>query len=125
MANRGAGGFRKILEESGRRTHEVGSLPVARISVKAAKQERSTPFDGLDGASPKLAYGSADQEFGGQHSAAESHLRVMQALEQYLKTGLADLLFVNASGGKRGIHQDSFFPIVETCMKMLLERLYH
>src|SRR5882762_3300830 len=124
MANRGTGSFRKILEESGRRTHEVGSLPVARISVKAAKQERSTPFDGLDGASPKLADGSADQEFGGQQSAAESHLRMMQALEQHLHTGFADLLFVNANGGERRIHQDCFFTIVEADQAELVRHLH-
>src|SRR5882757_6262564 len=124
MANRGAGGFRKILEESGRRTHEVGSLPVARISVKAAKQERSTPFDGLDGASPKLADGAADQEFGGQYSAAESHLRVMQPLEEHLHTGFADLLFVNANGGKRRVHQDGFFAIVEAHQAELVRHFH-
>src|SRR5882762_4491476 len=124
MANRGTGSFRKILEESGRRTHEVGSLPVARISVKAAKQERSTPFDGLDGASPKLADGAADQEFGGQYSAAESHLRVMQPLEEHLHTGFADLLFVDANGGKRRVHQDGFFAIVETHQADLVRHLH-
>src|SRR6267154_2101516 len=78
----------------------------------------------LFNASLQLPDGSADQEFGGQHSAAKSHLRVMQALEEHLHTGFADLLFVNANGGKRRIHQDSFFTIVETYQADLVRHLH-
>src|SRR6266436_519491 len=78
----------------------------------------------LFNASLQLPDGSADQEFGRQHSAAESHLRVVQALEQHLHAGFADLLFVDANGGKRRIHQDSFFTIVETHQADLVRHLH-
>src|SRR6267142_705297 len=75
-------------------------------------------------ASWQLPDGSADQKFGGQYSAAESHLRMMQALEKHLHTSFADLLFVNANGGKRRIHQDGFFTIVEAHQAELVRHLH-
>src|SRR6266576_697872 len=75
-------------------------------------------------ASLQLPDGSADEEFGGQHSATEGHLRVMQALEQHLHTRFADLLFMDANGGKRGIHQNSFFTIVETDQANLVRHFH-
>jgi len=45
----------------------------------------------------------------------ESHcLRVTQALEKHLQTSFADILLLNANGGKGGIHQDSFRTIVRS-----------
>ena len=64
-------------------------------------------------ASLKLADGSADQEFRGQDPLAEGHLGMMQALEKHLHTGFAYFFLVDADGGKRGIHQNGFFAVIE------------
>src|SRR6266481_4513244 len=75
-------------------------------------------------ASLQLPDGSADEEFGGQHSATEGHLRVMEALEQHLHTRFADLLFMDANGGQRRIHQNSFFTIVKTDQANLVRHFH-
>jgi hypothetical protein len=76
-----------------------GAAPIAKI----------TEFTLL-----KMTDGSANHEFGGQNPAAEGHLRMMQPLQKHLHAGLANLFFMHADGGKRRVHQDSFFTIVET-----------
>src|SRR5258708_7515411 len=75
-------------------------------------------------ASLKLTDGSPDQEFRGQHPLAESHLRMMKALEKHLHTGFAYLLFMDADGGERRIHQNSLFAIVEADQTDLLRHLH-
>src|SRR5258708_32902369 len=75
-------------------------------------------------ASRKLTDGSPDQEFRGQNPLAEGHLRMMKALEKHLHTGFAYLLFMDADGGKRRIHQNSLFAIVEADQTDLVRHLH-
>src|SRR6266478_2330125 len=75
-------------------------------------------------ASRKLPDGSAYHEFRGQNPLAEGHLRMMQALEKHLHAGFAYLLLMNANGGKRRIHQDGFFTVVETDQTDLVRHLH-
>ena len=100
---------------------EVG---LAELTYYPDARWQSLIIEPLFTASRQLPDGSADQEFGGQYSAAESHLRMMQALEKHLHTSFADLLFVNANGGKRRIHQDGFFTIVEADQTDLVRHLH-
>src|SRR6267378_342470 len=100
---------------------EVG---LAELTYYPDARWQSLIIEPLFTASRQLPDGSADQEFGGQYSAAESHLRMVQALEKHLHTGFADLLFVNANGGKRRIHQDGFFTIVEAHQADLVRHLH-
>src|SRR2546422_10944871 len=60
----------------------------------------------------QVADGPSDHEFRGQDALAESHSRMMQALEKHLHAGFADLFFVYADGRKRRGHQHSPYTVV-------------
>src|SRR6266478_254395 len=75
-------------------------------------------------ASRKLPDGSAYHEFRGQNPLAKGHLRMMQALEKHLHAGFAYLLLMNANGGKRRIHQNGFFTVVEADQTDLVRHLH-
>src|SRR5260221_13568687 len=49
---------------------------------------------------------------------------MMKALEKHLHTGFAYLLFMDADGGERRIHQNSLFAIVEGDQTDLLRHLH-